>query len=248
MNVSRVVVLGVALIAGVAAFFLMMNNSRQGGPVQIVEPVKEETVRVLIANRDIQRGERIALEDSDWISWPKKAVQESYVTDADAAARENLSGAVARTLIVKGEPIVEAKIVRPGDAGLMAAIIEPGMRAVTLKVKPETAAGGFILPGDHVDVLFTARRRSGTPKTTTLFNDVRVLAVNSVYSEDQEVPNIEGVTVTLEFSPENAEVFTNANAAGTVSLALRSVFKPEGDIPNKGKRKSDVTVIRYGRS
>jgi pilus assembly protein CpaB len=172
----------------------------------------------------------------------------SFITEATAGDSEELAKAVARTLIVKGEPIIEQKIVRAGSSGLMAAILSPGMRAITQRVSPETAAGGFILPGDRVDVLHTTGGGGqGAASTRTIFEDVKVLAVNAVYSENPEAPYIEGVNVTLEFSPEDAERFITARSGGAVSLALRSVFAASDD-QAKSKRSSDVTVIRYGRS
>ena len=244
MNVTRIAILGVALLAGGAAFFLMMGNSSSPTPVQVVEPVKEETVRVLITTRDIQRGERITLEDTNWIVWPKKAVQPTFVTDEFPEARDEFVGAVARSLVVMGEPLVNAKVVKAGSSGLMAAILTPGMRAVTLRVSPETASGGFILPGDRVDVLHSGGRGSGA--TRVLFEDVRVLAVNTVFSENTEASYIDGVNVTVELSPEDAQAFITARGAGSLSLVLRSIFKPEGEV--EAKRSSGVSVIRYGRS
>jgi len=247
MNVSRIAILGIALVAGAAAFFLMMGNMPQGSPIQIVEPVKESTVRVLIASRNIQRGERIALDDTNWIAWPKSAVQPTFLTDATPEKREELENAVARSLIVIGEPIVEAKVVHAGQSGLMAAIITPGFRAVTMRVSPETSSGGFILPGDRVDILHTAGRDGGA-KTKLLFEEVRVLAVNTIYSEAPETPNIDGANITLELSPGDAEAFTSSRSSGELSLVLRSIFKPEGELQASGKRSSGVNVIRYGRS
>lgn len=243
MNVSRIAILAVALVAGAAAFFLMMGNSQNGPAVQIVEPAREETVRVLIATRDLQRGERLAPEDTNWVAWPKKALQPTFITDANPQAREELAEAVARTLIVTGEPIVNAKIARAGQSGLMAAILAPGMRAVTIRVSPETSSGGFILPGDRVDILQTAGRR-----TKVLFEDVRVLAVNTIYSENPETAHIDGSNVTLEMTPPDAEAFTSARAGGSLNLVLRSIFQPEGDVAVDDRRSSDVNVIRYGRS
>lgn len=243
MNVSRIAILGVAMVAGVAAFFLMMGNSSQEPAVQVVNPVQEETVRVLVATRDIQRGERLALEDTNWITWPKKAVQPNFITDDNAARREEIASTVARSLIVSGEPIVDAKVVAAGNSGLMAAILSPGMRAVTLRVSPETSSGGFILPGDRVDIFNTVNGR-----TTAMFEEVRVLAVNTVYSENTETPHIDGVNITLELSPADAETFTTARAKGSLNVVLRSIFKPEGDVVATDRRSSDVTVIRYGRS
>lgn len=242
MNVSRIAILGVALVAGVGAFFLMMGNRPDQTPVQVVQPVKEETVRVLIATRDIQRGEKLAVEDTSWLAWPKKGIQPTFVTDATPDARENLESAVARSLIVTGEPIVDAKIIHAGNAGLMAAILSPGMRAVTLRVSPETASGGFILPGDRVDLLHT----QGS-STQMVFENVRVLAVNSFFSENSETPHIDGANMTIELAPADAQVFLSKRSAGAFSVVLRSIFKPEGEIVSE-RRRSNVNIIRYGRS
>lgn len=245
MNVTRIAVLGVALVAGAIALFLMLG-ARQS-PVEIVEPMKEKTVRILVADRDFQRGERLVVESLKWVDWPEKALSESFLTEASGQTPESLKDAVARTMIVKGEPIIEAKIVRAGSSGLMAAIITPGMRAVTQRVSPETASGGFILPGDRIDVLFTGGRE-GASRTRTIFENVRVLAVNALYGETTEGGYVEGVNITLEFTPEDAEAFITARSGGTVSLVLRSVFQPEVEVEQKPKKSSDVTVIRYGRS
>ncbi len=243
MNVSRIAILGIALVAGAAAFFLMMGKSPEGPAVQIIERTKEETVRVLVSTRDIQRGERLALEDTNWVAWPKKAIQPTFITDAHSEQREELTQAVARSLIVTGEPLVNAKVVKAGHSGLMAAIIAPGQRAVTMRVSPETASGGFVLPGDRVDIFNTDGDR-----TQVLFEEVRVLAVNTIYSETTETPYIDGVNVTLELSPRDAEEFTSARANGSMSIVLRSIFKPDGDAVVNNRRSSNVNVIRYGRS
>lgn len=245
MNIRIIAGLGIALLAGAGAFFLVMTMSSDEPPVQIVEQVKEETVRVLVSTRDITRGERLMLEDTRWIAWPKKAVQPTFITDETPDRREALTDAVARSLIVTGEPVVDAKVVKAGNSGLMAAIISPGMRAVTMRVSPETASGGFILPGDRVDVFHTGSRGG---RTRVLFEEVRVLAVNTVYSENIEASHIDGVNVTLEMAPSDAETFTTARAAGSLNLVLRSIFTPEGDLAALERRSSDVNIIRYGRS
>lgn len=245
MNVTRIAVLAVALIAGAGALFLVLG-ARPNAPVQVVEAMKEKTVRVLVSDKDFQRGDRLAVEALKWIDWPEKSVSELYISESSGQTPDDLKDAVARTLIVKGEPIIEAKIVRSGSAGLMAAILTPGMRAVTQRVSPETASGGFILPGDRVDVLYTDGSGGGS-RTKTIFENVRVLAVNAIFGDNPEGAYLEGVNMTLEFAPEDAEAFITARSNGTLSLVLRSVFKPEGDV-EQSKRSSDVTVIRYGRS
>jgi len=130
----------------------------------------------------------------------------------------------------------------------MAAILEPGMHAVTMRVSPETSAGGFILPGDRVDIHYSETDDKNITNTETLFENVKILAVNTLYSETSETPYIEGVNITLELSPGDAEDFVSARSArGQMNLALRSVFRPEGEV-TKTRAKKDVTIVRYGRS
>ncbi len=247
MNVSRIAILGVALIAGAGAFVLMLSQNKEIAPVQIVEPVREETVRVMVSSRDIQRGERLGAEATSWVTWPKKAVQPTFITEDNEAAREDLESAVARSLIVMGEPIVNAKLVRAGSSGLMAAILAPGMRAVTMRVSPETSSGGFILPGDKVDIMVAGGRGSTAP-ARTIFEDVRVLAVDTLFSETTEASHVAGSNVTLELAPTDAEAFIAARDSGSLSLVLRSIFKPETELQATDRRSSNVSVIRYGRS
>lgn len=247
MNVRMLASGGVALLAGVATFFVAQSMNQEEAPVQVIQPIKEETVRVLVSARDIQRGERLTADDSVWVKWPKKAVQETFITDSDPEAQTKIAEAVARSLIVNGEPIVEQKIVHAGDSGLMAAILSPGLRAVTMRVSPETASGGFILPGDRIDILQTVGRDEKAT-TKTLYEDVRVVAVNTIYSENSETAHIDGVNVTLELPPVDAEGFITARSNGGLSLVLRSIFVPEGDVVAKGSRSNDVKVIRYGDS
>lgn len=247
MNVNRIAILGLALVAGGAAFFLMMSNQGDRSSVSIIEPVKEETVRVLVAGRDMIRGERFTPEDTQWVSWPKKAVQPGFITNENPEARDNISNAVVRSLIVTGEPLLEAKIVRADTAGLMAALLTPGMRAVTIRVTSETASGGFILPGDSVDIHYAERDDNGQVKLGLLNENVRVLAVNSAYTETAEVANIDGNTVTLEMTPDDAEFIIMArNGDGTIQLTLRSIF--ESDVVVAQPRRKEIQVVRYGRS
>jgi pilus assembly protein CpaB len=243
MNVSRLAILGVALVAGVGAFFIMMSNRSDPEPVRIVQQVKEESVRVLVSTRDFQRGERLSVDETTWIAWPKKGIQPTFITDETPDAREKLQEAVARSLIVTGEPIVQAKVVYAGSSGLMAAMLSPGMRAVTLRVSPETSSGGFILPGDEVDLLHT----EGT-STRLVFEKVRVLAVNSFYYENSETPHLEGSNMTLEMSPEEAETFLTKRSRGSFSVVLRSIFKPEGEVAQAERKRTNINIIRYGRS
>lgn len=250
MNVSRIAILAVALVAGAGAFFLMMSNRPQSQAVQVVSPSSEKTIRVLIAARDFQRGERFTAEDSKFIDWPERALAPAFLTESAGATQESLVGAVARSAMVAGEPVTETKIVRAGNSGLMAAVLTPGMRAVSMRIAPETGVAGFVLPGDKVDIYYSEPDEQGATATGVLFEDVRVLAINTVYTESTEVPTIEGVNATVELPPGEAMRFVNARSSkGQLSLALRSIFTEDDETAKKANPDtSTIEVIRYGRS
>lgn len=250
MNVSRIAILAVALVAGAGAFFLMMSNRPKSQAVQVVAPATEQTARVLVAARDMQRGERFTAEDVKYIDWPERALAPAFLTEAAGATQESLVGAVARSAMVTGEPVTETKIVRAGASGLMAAVLTPGMRAVSMRIAPETGVAGFILPGDKVDIYYSEPNEVGSTQTNVLFEDVRVLAINTVYAEAAETPTIEGVNATIELSPGEAMRFVNARSSkGQLSFALRSIFKADDEAGKKADPEtSTIEIIRYGRS
>lgn len=162
---------------------------------------------------------------------------------AGTGAQADYVGAVVREPFVAGEPIVVRKIVRAGDSGFLAAYLEPGMRAMAIRVSVETAAGGFILPGDRVDVVMTRelRNNSSTPDsdgrrhvTSTVMQNVKILAIDQTTQagEDQAVV---GATATLEVTPGDAEVLTLARAEGDLSLMLRSYADAAGPSGRTGR-------------
>lgn len=264
MNMVRISVLGLALVAaGVAAFLvrgLMVENERQAANAG--QPAIE-TVGVLVAGRLITPGESVRAGDLRWQQWPVTAVAEGQITQATQPnARQDYEGSIARRSFGSGEPVVPGALVQPGDAGLMAALVSPGMRAMAVSVSDENSAGGFILPGDRVDVVVTRevgqdRGNRSYLSETVLFN-VRVLAIDQVFDEDVSGGAMVGDTITLELTPGQSETLALAQAVGDVSLALRSFAdvgqrdEREGLVPDfmsaaSQPRTGQVTLVRNGR-
>ena len=140
--------------------------------------------------------------------------------------REQVVGAVVRERILAGEPLVASKLVRAGQSGFLAVVLAPGMRAMSLPVSQETGAGGFILPGDRVDVIMSRRAEESIDGregyvTATVLRNIRVLAVGET-TEAGEEQNVEGSNATLEVGPREAEVLAFAQAQGDLYLVLRS--------------------------
>ncbi len=259
--------MALALIAaGVAAFLvrgLVLENEQQvaSGPSEPTIP----TVQVLVASGDLTPGQTVRSGDMRWQTWPETALAEGQVTRSSVPnARADLEGSMVRRAFASGEPIVSGALVRPGDAGLMAALVSPGMRAMSIPVSDETSAGGFILPGDRVDLVLTREvgedRRSTRHVSETVLHNIRVLAIDQVFSEDISGGALVGDTATLELSPHEAEVLSLAQAVGDIALSLRSfadigLRQNVSDLPLPGILNATsnrdgptrVTVLRNGQ-
>lgn len=172
-----------------------------------------------------------------------------------SGAKADFVDAVVREVILAGEPIVARKIVRAGDSGYMAAYLEPGMRAMAIRVNVETAAGGFILPGDRVDVILSREQGGGGEgasaryATATVMQNVKVLAIDQTTRMEGDEQAVVGATATLELTPGDAEILAQAKAEGELSLMLRSYADaagPSGRVYAGAGQSSAVRVYRGG--
>lgn len=236
MNAARIIVLiAAALAAAAAAYFVYRSSSNE--PVA-VEPqvVQAATVDVLAARRDLPVGSRIQASDLYWQAWPQDAISPSQIQrDRNPDAAEEFAGAVVRNEISEGEPILPRFLLQVGEAGFMSAVLGPGMRAHAVPITAETGAGGFILPGDRVDVIVAyeaeedgnSRRRYFVSETVV--ENARVLAIDQVFGgEDDSESVVVGETATLEVTPEQARALALATERGQISLSLRSLSDTEG--------------------
>jgi pilus assembly protein CpaB len=158
---------------------------------------------------------------------PNEIVQ--AVTDkvAPSPTKEAYVGGVVRENILANEPIIDAKIVRADEGGFMAVMLNPGMRALAVPVSVDNTAGGFILPGDRVDILVTHQRpasNGGAPVDSVqpVLRNIRVLAIDQQVAAEEGKQSVIGATATLEVAPSDGQIITLAKASGTLSLMLRS--------------------------
>ena len=169
-----------------------------------------------------------------------------------------MSGSIARAPFVAGEPIREAKLVNAKGSGFMAAILPSGMRAISTQISPETGAGGFILPNDHVDVILTRRerdadkasrrRQSTAAKSSSPISACWRSTRTSRRKNGQKV--VVGKTATLELTPAQTETLALSQQLGSLSLALRSITDATHDEPQTedkpGNRRGGVNIVRFG--
>lgn len=256
MKTARVVVLGITVLAAAGVAYVV-NGVTAPEPVKIAEPVKE-TTRILVATNDLNVGTSLTENDMRWQNWPVSAASPVYISEsATPDALKEWSGAVTRAPFVAGEPMRPQKLIKGNGSGFLSAILPAGMRAVATKIAVDTAAGGFILPNDRVDIILTRRdagvsKDSGTEAwvTETILKNVRILAIDQTIEDKDGQKVITGSTATLELAPRQTEVLALAKEIGSLSLTLRSLAdsnpnavspeaEPEPD--NKG-----VAIVRYG--
>src|SRR5882724_6406588 len=252
MNTARIVVLTIAIGAGGIAAYLASGSDKSDAPAAPVAQLP--TVDILVAKSDIGLGQSVKAEDLLWQSWPTASASNFISRVSRADAIKDVTGSIARSPFIAGEPIRDQKLVKADGSGFMAAILPTGFRAVSTEISPETGAGGFILPNDHVDVLLSKRERNPDSKGADVVNaeiiltNVRVLAIDQAPKEKDGTNALVGKTVTLELKPEQAETLARARQSGTLSLALRSIVdvKTVEIKTDESKRNEGVDVVRYG--
>jgi pilus assembly protein CpaB len=255
MNRARIIVLTIALGAGGVAAYLASGSDSK--PPQ-AEPVAQlPTVDVLVAKSDIGLGQTVTPNEVQWQTWPAAAASNSFIRRSDRPdATKEITGSIARSPFIAGEPIREPKLIKANGSGFMAAILPQGMRAISTEISPETGAGGFILPNDRVDVILTRREKNPDPKASgdlivpeVILTNIRVLAIDQAPKEKDGQNSVVGKTVTLELKPEQAPLLAAARQAGTLSLALRSIADvnhTEIVVDDRSRQRSNVNVVRYG--
>ncbi len=284
MSPVRVLVLVIAAVAAIGMAFLMRGMlGGQAAPPPVAQAAPEKPMaRVLVAKRDLAPGARLTGEDIGWQEWPAEALNASFITDgapptvpekgAKAVAQKaaqtatatlgggdavkSLEGAVVKEAIVTGEPIVLRKIVRGGEGGFLSVVLGPGMRAMGVSVSVDTAAGGFILPGDRVDVLQT-REVEDVSVTRTVLRNVKVLAIDQASAPAADANTLVGAVATLEIAAADAEALAGAQvqakgSGGGLVLALRSYADAGGPTgrgsSGGGARNSKISVFKGGQA
>lgn len=244
MNKRNIALIAVALGIAIGAGF-MVSAYLSGARTTIENDIKARqrvvpptipTARVLVAKKDLIVGTFVKREDLHWQLWPEESITPSYVTDSKLLEAgktkekkvtiEDFIGGVVRTPIAGGQPMVRGLVAKAGERGFLAAVLQPGMRAMSVPVSPTSGISGFILPGDHVDILWDVRKsKKGYPFTQTLFRDIRVIAIDRKTVATGATP---AKTLTLELTPFQTEAMSFAQNMGGIEFTLRSIV-PEED-------------------
>ena len=235
-------VLIVVIILGVAGLGVLGVIAMAPAPPAAHQAAEAPPARasILVAARPVQAGTLLKPEDIAAQDIALSDLPEGTLRDAPDA-RLDLIGAMVRRTLGQGDPLRLDAVLRPGENGFLAAVLAPGMRAVTVGVDAVSGTAGLIWPGDRVDVILTqafddndaapARRVAGEAVLTA----ARVIAVDRHLVQGMQ-PGAVGDslretnrTVTLEVTPGEATRIAVANRLGRLSLALRAAGTPVED-------------------
>ena len=226
--------LAVMLAGGTALLARSWLANQKREEVTKVAPAPPPAKSVLVARADVKRGQILRPEDMTWQVWPEGSIDKNYIVEGGPKKAESFSGWVARNPIGGGEPITETRIIAPGNRGFLAAVLRPGMRAISVPVTITSGISGFIFPGDFVDLLLTysvpaqasaegAKKSNYDHKAAeTVLRNIRVIAIDQRL-ESKAGEAVPAHTATFEVTPKQSEVIALASEIGKVSLSLRSL-------------------------
>lgn len=240
MKIRVVILVLLAFGAALGTVYFARNwlEAQRAAMTQAPAPPPAAHNEILVANKDLPAGTLIKPDHLGWQAWPDAAMAPTYI-QKDAGEPEDFTGAVVREGIRAGQPVTGTMVVKPGESGFLAAVLNPDMRAVSISINPTTGISGFIFPGDKVDVILTMSvqdrqdDKNVNRASETVLENVRVIAVDQT-TNDQENEPVVAKNVTLEVTPKQAEVVTLVSELGKLSLSLRSIVRedeeqPEGD-------------------
>lgn len=218
MNRNRImVVVGIALLlavlASVGAYKFLSGKNR------VAERARLQTVGIVVALLEIPIGSTINPNQVAISAWPKDNYPKDVVTDPKIAV-----GRVALRDFLRGEPVVESKLVPLGKpTGLLSLKVPAGMRAFSIKVNEVVGVGGFIVPDSRVDVIVTTSLSQNSPEKISkiVLEDIRVLAAGQVIEQKENKP-VTVNTVTLSLAPEDSEKLALAGNDGIIQLVMRN--------------------------
>ena len=224
MQARNLIVLGIAVILGLFAVYLA--NVYFSGVEQKQGRVAEAQTqqRIVVANQDLVFGTPLGPQNLRLANWPASSVPAGAFTSISDALR---NGRVALRPIVVGEPVLASKVSGADGRATLAANLPTGKLAFAIRIDDVAGVGGFVRPGDVVDILLTrpipGDGATGSDKMTdVVLEATRVLGIDQVSDESQTTP-ASGKTATLEVDTFGAQKLALASELGTLSLALRNV-------------------------
>ncbi|QOR38324.1 Flp pilus assembly protein CpaB [Billgrantia diversa] len=206
------------LMAGGAALIAMSWMEQQSDEHDALA----EAGQVVVAALQIPFGTTVQASDLKVLRLPPDSVPPGSFNEI-----EGVVGRVSNQVIYAGEILHEGRVAEHLGGSALAALLDPGMRAMSVRVDDVVGVAGFLLPGNRVDVVSSKRNGSRDSfESKTVLQNLKVLAVDQIASQERDGPVIVRA-VTLEVAPSQAETLVKATQEGKVQLTLRNPLDPE---------------------
>ena len=227
----------VALIAAVGAVFVATKWLQQR---------TTKVNQVAVAAQEINMGQKLTSNMFKLIDWPANSVLPESFSNLS-----KLEGRVTKSTLQVGEPVLAAKLAPEGSSGGLSAVIAEGKRAITVRVNDVVGVAGFALPGNFVDIIVNTQKEVDTAEgdknkatkeiSKIVLEHILVLAVAQEAGRDETTPKVVNA-VTLEVTPEQAEMIDLARSIGDLSLVLRNQSDVQ-DAKTEGVTKNSLLEI-----
>jgi pilus assembly protein CpaB len=215
MKRKRLLMIGATALLLAAAVTFGFNR------LLAVNAARHATVPVVVAATDLAVGARIDPTSVRLAAMP--------AGELPAGVFHNAADVVGRGVTVPmtiNETVLSSKIAGEHAGVGLPAVIPDGMRAVSVKVNDVISVAGFVMSGTHVDVLLTGNPTKdndpGKTMTTTVLENVQVLAAGTKLEPDAKGQAQNVPVITLQVSPDDAQKLTLASTQGKIQLALRN--------------------------
>jgi pilus assembly protein CpaB len=219
---STIIMIAFAVMFGLLAVFVAQTwlNSAAEQRMKSLEANKKpvSTRTIVVAAKPLRFGNEVTREHLREVPWPEASLPAGSFAKAD----EILTGGkrVALAAVEPNEPMLASKMTGPGQRATLSAMLRDGLKAVTIRVNDVDGVGGFVLPGDHVDISLTRQIDKGNATSEVVLQNVRVLAIDQTADERLEKPAVVKA-VTLEVDVIGAQKMSLAASVGSLSLILR---------------------------
>jgi pilus assembly protein CpaB len=242
VRTSTLVMIGFAVLFGLLAVFLAQAwlNNQADQRLRSIEAQRKAPPparTVVVATRALRFGDELAAQSLREQPWPEDAVPAgafAKIAELTQAKR------VVLMPIDANETVLASKITGPGQRATLSAMLQQGMKAVTVRVNDVEGVAGFVLPGDRVDVVLTRQADNKIAVNDVVIQNVRVLAIDQLADERTEKPSVVKA-VTLEVDVTDGQKVALASTVGTLSLLLRKA----GELGDESTRR--VTQTDFGR-
>jgi pilus assembly protein CpaB len=204
------------------------------------------TVEVLVVNRAVRYGDKLAQEDVRAVKWPQDAIPEGTFQSLETLFPQgNEELRTVLRAMEKDEAVLAVKVTEPGEDAGVSSRLARGMRAFAIRVDVTSGVSGFLTPGDRVDVYWTGRAEMADGETQSITQliqpSIRIIAVDQSADSERDSPTV-ARTVTVEATPSQVAALAQAQATGSLSLALVGTFD-EDDVEGVAIDQSDLLGI-----